>query len=452
MAVELTLGAGQPNFKTSAYRAAKPLAASAGFRYLDNIACTPLFFRHFLEKSGALFAKTNEDARKCIRLADFPKQVEAQIKDAVYSLPSSGLNRLCLYVRSDEPWEGAGTGLGSSHIAIRPGRSQKSFIDYILHSIKLVLESQFDDLGNVAEFKRLKGATEDFGALLMPVFATFYPNRKDPQRIFAPSLSVNFLGKAYGKALMQCSRGFFSSSYYGVRDVEYARGRSFSGIDMRDHTTLYGTSALKPFLPIAGLEEIPIQSIERTYDFRPADGLDKRVSKLLETGGNCYFEAVRKDHYPSKIPGWALTQYVPVNMSPISFPDVDDASVIQLPCDAIGMAVARTKGVHVLDSTEPQDSIDFNRNNKGHLLLCHVGSLELVKELPLSAFSNAGAIIFAYSQREYVVLSHLSGYLRELKVPILLTHDYRAFDVIKEHDSHIVYANEFTDNGFIARL
>jgi len=115
------------------------------------------------------------------------------------------------------------------------------------------------------------------------------------------------------------------------------------------------------------------------------------------------------------------------------------------------MAVARTNGVHEVDPSEFQGSIDFNRENKGYLALCHLGSLDGTKDLPLSAFSNAGAVIFAYSQRENPTLSHLSGYLRELKIPVLITPDYGEFEKIKKHGNYVVYANEFLDGGFLAR-
>ena len=245
MAVEITIGSGQSNFKTTTYRAARQLAARANFQHLDNIAITPAFFRHFLEASGALSSKSSKDAQKCISDAYLSTGEISQIKEAVHALPGTGLNRLCLFVRSDEPWEGSGTGLGSSYIAIRRGKSQISLINSVVSAIKWALESQFDELGNVAEFKRLKGAVEDFGVLIMPVFANFYPNGKRPEKVFAPSLSVNFLGKAYGNALMQCSRGFFSNSFYGARAVAHARGRSFSSINLDGRTEIYGTSAKK---------------------------------------------------------------------------------------------------------------------------------------------------------------------------------------------------------------
>jgi hypothetical protein len=449
MAVEITLGSGQPNAKTRHYRGAKPLAHYSNFIYLDNVALTPAFCRPLIE--GALSAKTNREAQMRIMEAEFPSRERAQIAEAVRELPNEGLNSLCIYVRPCEPWETMGTGLGAGKLAFRDSKNPDSFVGSIINSIKYALASQFDELGNVAEFKRIKGVTGDFGILLMPVFASFYPNEADPRKIFAPSVSVNYMGKAYGNALMQCSRGFFPGAFVGNSDVAHARAKSFAKLnrDMSGHTFIYGKSAIKPHLYEFGCDEFDTEYVERNRFF-PLDGLDKRVSKILDAGG-CYLEAVRKDHYPSEKPQWALTQYYPMNLRPIPPPQVDESSIFPLISASVGMAVAETDKVHLIDTSDVQASIGFNRHNKGYLMLCNLGWLDYLKRLPLSAFSNAGAIVLGYEQMANAMLSHLSGYLRELGIPILITPEPGKFEELLKHGKYTVYANDFSDGDFIAR-
>ena len=194
-----TFGQGEIVPKSAQLLADNAAVAKAGLHCLPQVSYAPQFFRNFLERSGALGAKTPQEAQECIQKGEFNKQ---ELKDV-----AEGLLFLCkdetgapmlrpLMVRSDE--SSAGNGLWKSEAALDFGDPNRLF-NHILYSIKQVLSSDFD--APVQEFKRIKGMDGNPGVLLMPAIGKHFLDG------VAPLFSCNYMGRINGQWLASLFSG-----------------------------------------------------------------------------------------------------------------------------------------------------------------------------------------------------------------------------------------------------
>jgi hypothetical protein len=436
---ELTVGIGPVDKKTLNLRNSRGLAIGAGFDYSETLAITPAFCRRLLEESGVLKEKTNEAIWKAIlgKRPFIPNKMLCEIEDAVNCLPKNDLSCACLYVRTGEPWECGGTGLGTSSIATIRQKDGQVAARSLEHAIKLALASEFDSLGNIAEFKRIKGVQENFGLQIMNVIGKTLGNDFTGQKIIAPACSVNFLGKEYGRAFVQVEHGFFrhdntagSALVPRFTDPSISLGWYMNAYGLNDGTVRHVDS-----------RDFGLDGDNLLY------GLDEKAAKLTSLGGKCYFEAVRPSHAASE---WTLVQYAKIKpVEKIEKPDVQDKIASSM--EVVGTGVAHLEGVRAINLAPTRQDIEFNRNNKGYLLHGRLIRRCDLFDWPLSAFSNAGALYLTYSASENEFLSHVNNYARELGMPIVFS--YRGFDLKTDPKAKFVaYANEYCQYGFVARV
>ena len=391
MVVELTIGDGKPAQKTLQYRAIKDKAIQSDFVYLDNVAFTPKFFRKFLERSGAFEDERSNAAIYRIACEKFNQSEKAYIRAAWNSLQNGKTAMAKVKVRSDEPWAGAGTGLGQSCEA-----TQES----LETMIKDVLASQFSS--DVRAFKKLKGITEDFGVMLMPLVCA------------TPSVNyLNYLGKFNGRAIVQYTWG--------------------TGTKVSVTATFTGS----------------INAIQFP-DF------DRRISKLLELGGNCYLEAIQNEASASH--GWTIVQYSPYSLPQVQKPVIEPGKLLLKTHTVIGAGLAETNGIMHLRHKAKYEVQKFNATNKGHLFFAELSHLGDFKAIPLDHYSNAGAILVSVHETENHPFSHVGGFMRELNIPLLVTersfnNSYHEIEkkLCANADARLlVYANEFANEGSIS--
>ena len=416
MVVELTIGDGKPAQKTLSYRAVKDKAIAAGFTYLDNVAFTPNFFRKFLERSGAfdraehilylrnveknpnISDETYSYVSDAIFHEEFNRFEKKCIHDGVKSLPRD--KRESLIVRSDEPWGGAGTGLGKS------SNASAYSIDLTENAIKSVLASQFSL--NVNAFKALKGVTGDFGAMLMPRVRSAISVEWDLQE--NDIIIMNYLGQFNGKSIMQLTEKYYSN----IR-------------------TVLGNRLFHP-------------------------GFDERILRLVEIGGPCYLEAMESRNARNQ-PSYSIVQHYPYSISKITKPNVELDSIVCQTDKVIGTGLLLTDGIYPLNPNQKsEEDLEFNMNNKGYLLFVKTHYFEDFRSIPLDFYSNAGAVLLLVSNTENHPLSHVNGFVRELNIPFLITsasfndnyHRMERFLLSNPNARLLVYANEFADEGFIS--
>jgi len=420
-------GDGQPSLKTQGLVQSRKFSAEVGFRDLDIAAFTQAYFSDFYRRSGLLDFES-EIIKNPYKKPDINKMLHLG-KNTPFSMPETegilqGFNevrkpdiaRNDAYLRSDEPWRGVGTGLGNSRI------TKKEMLE---NHVKAVLSSQF--LWDAVLFKMMKGLANDhFGLMITNVVRNVRRRNKYDAVSFSPEVSVNYLGKFNNKALMQYCKGFMDP-----------RGTQ--------------TALFEGGIPENGKFDVSFE------------GLPAILSKMPES---CYLEAIlsKDDFVKGKI--WTLVQYWPVEITAFSKPKIDEKSIIFKTGRAIGTVKAATKGVNPdlsifsgkLDGLAQtnrrsiDETIEFNSTNKEYLFAASFFQLEQMREMPVAAFSNCGAMLLHSDANENEASSHLNGFIRELGVPVIIIKDEKKYRSIRRHAEGRLFhcADEFKNEGWIS--
>lgn len=405
---EITMGEGSPSKKTMGVRGAKEMAQESGFNYPSNVAITPQFFRKFMERSGALEATGNEAKLRMVR-EKFSITEKKDLLDAYHQFPEKGTAGRQVMVRLDEPWT-VSCGIGFSD-------EVKNDAEF-LRNVKISLESSRTE--DAIAFRELKGLPDEFGILLMEKFTNF--TNEDGKIVDrGPAATVNFLGEAGGKSLVQYSSNMFLND---------------NDADAR----IIGKGEKWPSL---------------------LHGLKEKAERLVKLGGFCSFEAVR-----SNIDGrdsWTLVQYEKRDEPRIEEPKIEPDRMIWSIGRAVGSALSQTSGVSECSHRAGFRFVDnglseYNRTHRGYLFIANLDLLLAFWGFPLKCYSNAGAILATYEEMKrtasFEYLSHISGVVRALGIPFL-TMDKNlhadTLDRIRNSNGLLCFADEFNNKGFIAR-
>jgi hypothetical protein len=452
--IEKNVGKGNPGPKTLALRADRAAMEQTRLHYPSHASFTPVFFQRFLQESGALMADGHRAAKRRIMKTEFSPEERGQIKEAI--LEFDPLLRLHLMVRSDDYAGGIGLGFsgGASISYERSGGFEN--IDPLIAQVELqmkkVLAGDFDP--DMEAFKEKKGISGNPGVLLMPVFGEYmpFPDEKAPRAGIAPLLSVNFLGKVKGKALVAVGVGIGgANSRFAMHELDYCvpddkyeeeavtyRGKAIS----RDDGTIIEAS-FKEY----------IQSRARARSLYPDqwDILDSEIDRLLSQTGPRYLEIVQEDVIR---PSWVVVQSAPFEIKNVERPEIMNGAVLETD-KVIGTKLLNTEKIRFAGRRPTSEDVAYNQREDGYALLIDSPAMaDMGNNWSLRHYSNAGAIVVALDEIFGMLSSHLNGYFRELDIPVLAVQGSRLRMVVEragdENLGCTIYANEFSSEGFVA--
>lgn len=450
--IEKNVGEGKPGPKTLALRADRAAIEKTRLYYPCHVSFTPKFFQRFLHESKALMADDHTEAERRIMKAGFSPEERKQIKQAILDIDP--LLRLHLMIRSDD--YAAGIGLGYSGGASISFKKTGGFenVDPLVAQVELqmkkVLAGDFDP--DMRAFKEKKGIVGNPGVLLMPVFGEYMPFLGESIRGIAPLLSVNFLGKVNGKALVSVGAGIGGANScfamhelgYGVPDDRFEEeAMSYLGkfISRDDGITM--ERSLREF--------ISARASARALCPERWDILDAEIDKLLQQTGPRYLEIVQED---VSRPNWVVVQSAPFEAKHVEPPEIEDGKVLNTD-KVVGTKVVSAEKIRFAGRKPTPEDVSYNEKEEGYVLIINSPGIgDMGCRWSLVHHSNAGAIVVAVDEIFGMLSSHLNGYFRELDIPVLAVQSStmrRMMGKIRDKKLRCtVYANEFSAEGFVA--
>ena len=424
--IQKTFGQGAIGPKSAQLLDIKSAAEKAGLHTLPQVSYTPQFFRNFLERSGALGAKTPKDAQECIMNAQFNQE---ELKDMAESLLflckddiTSRPKLRSLIVRSDE--SSAGNGLWKSEVAMDNYDPDRLF-SHVVYNVKQVLSSDFDPW--TQEFKRIKGMDSNPGVLVMPAIGKHFVDA------VSPIFSCNYMGRINGQWLASLFNGEASD---------------FPDSIVRSDGDGFGTS-----FGMWAQEKINFgdwyYELKRTNSLDQLKYLPRAIDKLISETGPRYLELIAGTDAPPKF-------YV-VQSSPLSIESVQPpkySCLIGEATEVIGTKVAVSDKIHQMQYWGADPTVEnelYNRENRGYILFNPNPIHESFSKEWLKYFSNAAAMIVG--SRVNLIAKHLGGFIRQLGIPIIQVDDSRANSQLSSLGGNesgkkiIVYADEFHPSG-----
>lgn len=451
--VQGTIGDGKPGPKTTALRNDRDGIVRAGAIYPDNVAITPHSFKHFLKESGALYAKSYPEAYSKLQQHPFSKSDKQTITDALMAFPEP--LRYSLMVRGDD----YSVGIGLGHTGTASAISSMGFgelFSQVCYEIKKVLASDFGP--DMIVFKKKMGMKDNSGVLLMPIYGDRdYVGGENGEKLICPPLSINYIGKVGGKAIISVGGGIgganlkvhmpgYSSMHKVSREISK---------EMMEHAISHKM--------VGGVSELDGELNEAMTQFYPlaaADSLAERfmginaiVDRIASNLGQRYLEIVMDDFLK---PLWVVVQSAQVRINQITKPEVPKESLLADSLDVVGTGLKYTNQILFAGHTPTVMDIGFNRYNENYLLVLDVHMASMINMgWSLSSFSNAGAVVMEIGNAQYKLFSHLGGYFRELGIPVLSAKfDSKIKAQVGEkpyiNRKCLVYANEFESEGFVA--
>jgi hypothetical protein len=438
-------------------------------RFASHAAFTPeLAHKEILAKSGADKAKSEREASERLEDFKFPNIITDGIFESVRRLKPNGAREMA--VRFDPGWEGgsAGTGIGTTGIVAVPKEaSLESMVPLIEREFKSVLISVFAP--SVAAFKARKKTEGKLGIQLMPIQGADVVSQ-DGMNCVWPAISVSYLGKVNGKALITGGLGFdgangASSVYSGFS----ALAENFIGFSLRINE---------------GSKMIRRKDGGIVYSTVKCDR-DKGEQSLLKLGSMldrqtrpAYLEIVNAS---LDFDDWVATQYCRFTPMQAEMPIVENYRKVVETRYVGGTGVVLTENMYIFDymrSNCTEQLLNWNKTHSGYLLVAPgTGPRGFFSGVKAEYYSNAGAMLFLYPM-QHAFASHINGLARELGIP-LLTHDadigefivnvrkshgfyltpmdstpeeIREFDKTRVYNAKlVVYVDEFAQKGLIAR-
>ena len=316
-ATEKTIGEGKPGLKTLALRADRAAIERSGLYFPSHASFTPKFFQRFLWESGALKANDHYEAQNKVGEGEFSPKEKQEIKEAILSLHP--LLRSRLIVRSDD--YAAGIGLGHTGPAVINTRYDVEPDE--LEKLVLLVEEQmkhvliYDFEPGMCAFKEKKNIHENAGIILMPIFGVV------SEEGIVPPISINFLGKVDGEALVSIGAGIGGANekldtLHGLYD-EIPINRI-----LRNRHLTHGKIA-KPnstWFELGDISDI-IRTCMDMNEWVPDlfSTINNMVDELIDEVGPRYLEIVRDD---IQSPHWVVVQSAPFEPKIIEKPELGE--------------------------------------------------------------------------------------------------------------------------------
>lgn len=463
-----TFGSGSPGPKTMGLRNDLVPIMDTGFGFSDHSSITPAFVRAYFERIGVYDAANNDEAKTRVIRGKFNKAEEELVLESVAALKDVLTGPLM--VRSDE-W-GAGLGIWESKIAyLRPGtrpdgQTLHELVERVKRAMYEVFASEYNE--GALEFKRIKGLTEPTGILLMPAEGALV-NGKDGIVLFAPAISLNYLGRIMEKGAFSFGPGFggandiFSRGEIGTRIClspgHFQFDKRWKGVIVGGHKEEYtGYEWDSEFADAGQIYVANYYGKESEWE-----AINQMIEQLVSRVGPKYLEIINSRY---EKPEWVIVQSAPFDYRQIDEPEMEsDKKRLNtgMVCGT-GMVQAERIAYFEMDVDLRDKIAGYNSKNRNYVAVIEVSIPTELNELRLEHVSNAKAIIVQYYSRANSFHKHLRGWMRETGILMLAGEKSKDLNMFKtgfieqlrahpeQEINCTVYADEFKQKGWLAVL
>ena len=440
----------------------------AGIEFPKFIPITSDIFDEVAGESGALGAKSEIEALRCLNRYVLSPALFSQISEAALSFKKQSNGGRAVIVRTDDYALGLGLTY-SGGAAITFEQDEKLFVSRILQQLRRSWASCLSE--NFQIFAQMKGLTEIGATVLMPVFGAPVMQRKDAvnDMLYTP-ISINFLGYfgdflkktaifSVGAGIGGANRQTCSTRFRGteikssvlVHSLEHASPCAARRADENTPRVLDMTnSRMAPSTVKLNVDMIKLMTVPfyRNLDENTRE-INNQVS-CFASDAQRYAEFV----VPSfDSPQLTIVQTSPVHLTPARKPNINGKSIILESKFVVGSSSVSTINVRFAGSTPTKEDVSFNKENKNYLLVIDSGISSWHFKWELKHLHNAGAVVICVNQPQasyFDFSTHLSGYFRELGIPVIGAGAESAAAFRKKIGpaSHcLVFADEFSSNG-----
>jgi nucleoside 2-deoxyribosyltransferase len=176
--------------------------------------------------------------------------------------------------------------------------------------------------------------------------------------------------------------------------------------------------------------------------------INRQISKFT-SGDQRYAEFVMPDFESSQL---TLVQTWPISLKDAKDPKHGAKGKVLESEHVVGSASIITEKVRFAGSSPNEDDVRFNRENEKYLLVVDAGITSYNFKWELKHLYNAGAVVIIVNQKDtslYDFATHLSGYFRELGIPVMGANSdgkEKIMEIAKDSQC-LVFADEFQSDG-----